>query len=352
MTGVVAASGREAGVAAVLDRMERAERVILTTHLNADGDGTGSQAALLELLADMGKEGWIVNPTPFPDLFRFLISDSSRILDAREEEAAQRCREADLVVIVDTGERSRIGRVWPMVEHLPTLVIDHHPTSEDSIEGLALRDSSAAAAGELVFDLLRERGGPWTPAVLDGLYVAILTDTGSFRFSNATPSVHRMAAELIERGASPEELYRRVYGEVPLRRIRILERTLPSLALSPSGAVAWLVVPSEPFRELGCTSEDLDRLIDIPRELAGVEVGILFREVEPGSIKVSLRSKSWVDVNALAREFGGGGHVRAAGALLKESLAGAIERVTQRVELVARGGAAGATGAAPRGGEL
>ncbi len=318
---------RRVAVDVALEAMASAERVVLTTHVNADGDGAGSEAALLAVLRDMGVEGWVVNPTPYPDLYRFLVHDDARVLEASGEEATRRCREADLCIVVDTAEKARIGRVNPMVGHLPFLIVDHHPSGPDSIVGVSLRDPSAAATGELVFDLVWARGGPWTGELVDGLYVAVMTDTGSFRFSNATPGAHRVAAELVRRGASPDGLYRRVFGQMPVRRLHLLERVLGSLEVSDGGEVAWMTVPANVFRDLNCRSDDLEGFVDYPRGVEGVEVGLLFREIEEGHVKVSLRSNQRVDVNALAREFGGGGHVRAAGALV----AGSVEEVREQV---------------------
>jgi bifunctional oligoribonuclease and PAP phosphatase NrnA len=325
---------------ALLERLSRASRVVLTTHLNADGDGTGSQVAMLELLRTMGVEARIVNPTPFPDLFRFLLPGEDaeeggggpdvpahpEVLPAGSPEAEAWCREADLVVVLDTGEVPRIGRVKPMVEHLPHVVVDHHPPGDRPIEGEAFRDVGASATGELLFDLVCRAGGPWNRTVLQGIYVAILTDTGSFRFSNATPRAHRVAAELISMGVQPDELHSRVYGSAPLRRYRLLEASLPTLDRSPDGRVSWMTVPEEVFRKLGCDPADLEGLTDYPRTLEGTEVALLFRDVDDG-IKISFRSNGDVDVNALARAFGGGGHVKASGALVQ----GDLEKVRTRV---------------------
>ena len=322
---------RHAAVKEAVGILRSAKQVILTTHVNADGDGAGCEAALLSFLGDAGVEAWIVNPTPFPANLRFMVDDERRILELASEEAQDRCRKADLCVILDTAERSRIGKVSSLVDHLPTLVIDHHPAGGDAFEGASLRDNTAAAAGELVFDLLWSGGGPWTRSTVEGLYVALMTDTGSFRFSNVTSRMHRIVAELIERGASPDGLYREVYGQVPLRRIRLLREILSTLDVSADQRVAWISVPAKVFRELGCTSEDLDGIVDYPRELRGVEVGVLFRELEDGRVKVSLRSNGVVDVNALARSFGGGGHLRASGALVNGSLDEVRERVVAQV---------------------
>lgn len=314
-----------------LTALQRARRAILTTHVNPDGDGAGCEAALLSFFRERGAEAWVLNPTALSRSLRFLMPDPDRILDVAGEEAAERCRAADLCVVVDTGETSRIGRVRSLVRDLPTVVIDHHPPGDDSIAGVSFRDSSAAAAGELVFDLLWAAEGPWTPAVVDGLYVALMTDTGSFRFSNVTSRVHRVVAELIERGASPDRLYRAIYGRIPMRRMKLLAAVLPTLGSSPDGRVAWISLSLAALRDAGCTSDDLDGLVDYPRDLEGVEVGLLFRELEDGQVKVSLRSNTHVDVNALARSLGGGGHVRASGALL----GGALDDVRDRVVVAA-----------------
>ena len=313
-----------------IDCLKRARRVILTTHVNADGDGAGCEAALLSFFEEAGVEAWIVNPTPLSGHLLFLVGDTSRVLDAQSEEARSRCRDADLCVIVDTSERSRIGRVGALVSHLPTFVIDHHPVGDTGLEGPSLRDVTAAAAGELVFDLLWSAGGPWTSSAVNGLYVALMTDTGSFRFSNVTPRVHRIVAELIERGASPDGLYRTVYGRVPLRRIRLLEQILPTLDVSADGRVAWVSISNQLLRDLGCDSDDLEGLVDYPRELEGVEVALLFRELEGAQVKVSFRSNGFVDVNELARSIGGGGHVRASGALVSGAIAQVREMVIAR----------------------
>lgn len=324
-----------------LEALEKAHRVILTTHVNSDGDGVGCQAALVSFLRERGKEVLIVNPTPVPELFRFLLPDPSPVLDPGSREAEERCAAADLCVVVDTSEVSRIGRVKPLVDSLAKVVIDHHPPGDREIEGILLRDVSASAAGELIFDLVLAAGGPWTPAVVDGLYVAILTDTGSFRFSNASPTAHRVVAELVARGASPDHLHRQVYGSFPLRAFRLRARALETLEVSGGGRVAWMTVPLDAYLELGCTPSDLEGMVDLPREVEGVEVGLLFRELEDGQTKVSFRSNGPVDVNELARRFDGGGHVRAAGALVKAPLARAREAVLgetlERVEADSKG---------------
>ena len=267
-----------------------------------------------------------MNPTPVPQSFRFLVPDESWVVDATSAEAQELCDGADVAVVLDTGEVPRIGRVRPLIDGLPTVVIDHHPPGDRPIEGVSLRDSSASATGELVFDLIHRAGGPW-PEIADlAMYVAIMTDTGSFRFSNTTPASLRIAAELVGRGVSPDETYRRIYA-ASRRQWHLLESSLALLEVDVEAGVAWMTVPADQFDALGAIPDDLEGMVDYPRSVEGVEVGLLFRQIPRKGVKVSFRSNGAVNVNTLARRFGGGGHVRAAGALIE----GQMDQVRQDV---------------------
>jgi phosphoesterase RecJ-like protein len=305
-------------VAGALEALLASRRAVITTHVNADGDGAGSEAALAAWLRANGNEAYIVNPTPFPEGYRFLLDETAWpwILAAGSSDAQSVCARADLAVVMDTGEIPRIGRVKPMIDKLTTLVIDHHPPGDQPIGGFSLRDTGACATGELTFDVIHAAGGPWPRPVVEGLYVAVLTDTGSYRFSNSTAQSHRVTAELIERGADPEWLYGKVYGHTPLRKLMLLRAALDTLDVDLTLGVAWMSVPDEAFRDLEAVSEDLEGLVDYPRSIEGIEVGLLFRRTAGGT-KISFRSNGVVDVNLLARRFGGGGHVRASGALVE-----------------------------------
>ncbi|HEX7089844.1 MAG TPA: bifunctional oligoribonuclease/PAP phosphatase NrnA [Longimicrobiales bacterium] len=309
--------------------LEGARRVVLTTHVNADGDGAGCQAALASYLAGRGARVALVNPTPFPALYRYLVRDPEWILDVGAPAAADVMRDADAVVVLDTSEPNRIGKVARAIREHAVIVIDHHPPGEATIPGVVLRDPRACATGELVYDLLLLAGleDPWPPEVVEGLYVAIVTDTGSFRFANTTPRAHLIAADLMRRGLDPEAVYRRIFANVPLRRIHLLRAALERLEVDSELPITWISIPRDIADALGVTSEDLDGIVEHARSIEGTEVALLFRELADGATKVSFRSAGDVDVNALARRFGGGGHVKAAGALIPAPL----ERVRAEV---------------------
>jgi len=324
----------------VADALRASRSVVLTTHVNADGDGCGSEVAMAAWLTALGSEVHIVNPTPFPELFRFLVPPHGRdwIVPANEPEAQEVTAAADTLLVLDTGEVDRIGRVRPLTSHLRTIVVDHHPPGDRPLSGLSLRDDTAAATSELVWDILAARGGPWPEEALVGMYVALLTDTGSFRFSNATPLAFRLAADLVERGVDVEQTYNRVYGTAPMCRFQLLRAALDTL--EHAGGVTWMRVPTPVYQDLGCTPDDLEGLVDYPRSVEGTKVALLFRGTKRGATKVSFRATGpQVDVNELAREFGGGGHVRASGAMVEAPMEDVIERVVDATRrAVARSG--------------
>lgn len=313
---VAVPADRERGLREILPLLDTASDLALTTHVNADGDGAGSQTALASWLLGRGKRVAITNPTEFPDRFRYLLPDRLELVDPGSAQDA-RVRAAELVVVLDTGEPGRIGRVAKSIREGAVVVIDHHPPTDQSIEGPGVRDASACATGELVYDLFTLAGArSWTDSMVQGLYVAVETDTGSFRFSNTTARTHVIAADLIRRGVDPEAAYRRLHATLPLRRVQIIRAALEHLETDPELPITWISVPRTVTHELGATPDDLDDVSEYARNVEGTEVAVTLRETRDGATKVSWRSNGDVDVSAVAREFGGGGHVKAAGALV------------------------------------
>ena len=299
-------------------RLARANNIVLTTHMNPDADGAGSAVALLAWLRDRGAEGWFVPPTPLPERYRFLLPEESWHLPARSADAARACAAADLVVVVDAGDLRRLGRVKPMVEGRPTVVIDHHTTPTRPIPGDRLVDTGACATAELVYDVLMAAGARWTPAIDNALYTAIVDDTGSFAYSNVTPDTHLLAAELVQRGVDVAGIHRQLFESMDVRRLKLLRECLGELRAE--GGLSWITVPDQAYRDLKATSDDLEGLVNYPRAIKGVEVAMLFRTTNDGATKVSFRSNGLVDVDGIARSFGGGGHAKAAGALVSRPL--------------------------------
>lgn len=311
-------SHRQAPARRLAARLAGAKRIVLTTHMNPDADGAGSAVALLAWLRDLGAEGWFVPPTPFPERYRFLLPEKEWHLPASSADAGRACSAADLVVVVDAGDLRRLGRVKPMVEGRPTVVIDHHTTPTRPIPGDRLVDTGACATAELVYDILMAAGARWTRAIDNALYAAIVDDTGSFAYSNVTPDTHLMAAELVQRGVDVVGIHRQLFESMDVRRLELLRECLGELRAEDR--LSWISVPHQAYRDLRATSDDLEGLVDYPRAIKGVEVAMLFRTTNDGATKVSFRSNGPVDVDGIARSFGGGGHAKAAGALVSRPL--------------------------------
>jgi phosphoesterase RecJ-like protein len=301
--------------------LEPGRRVCLTTHVNPDGDGLGSEAGLLHFLRARGVDAVVTNPTPTPPRFAFLFDDLPGA--DRTAEAVKELRRADVIVVLDISDLGRLGMLSETVRTrgVPVACIDHHVSEGELPAGPRYVDPAAAATGELILELAEANDWPITEAAARGLYVAILTDTGGFRFSNTRPQTLRVAADLLEAGVDPEEIYLEVYARAPEGRPRLFAEALQTLVVEPEYGLAWVTVPPGAIERLKVTSDDLDGVVEFPRSIEGVRMALLFREVSQGRIKVSLRSVGNVDVAAFAKPFGGGGHTKAAGLALHGSLA-------------------------------
>jgi phosphoesterase RecJ-like protein len=297
------------------------QRICLTTHVNPDGDGIGSETGLAHLLRAQGLDVAITNPSPTPPRFRFLLEDLPGV--DRTPEAVKELRRADLIIVLDISDLGRLGMLAETVRDrgVPVACIDHHVSPGSLPNGPRYLDPSAAATGELVFELAVANGWPITQGAARALYVALLTDTGGFRFSNTHPRTLRIAAELLETGVDPEQIYLDVYARAPEGRPRLFAEALQTLVVEPDVGLAWVTVPPGAIERLGVSSDDLDGVVEFPRSIDGVRMALLFREVSQGRVKVSLRSIGSVDVAAFAKRFGGGGHTKAAGLALPGSLA-------------------------------
>jgi phosphoesterase RecJ-like protein len=318
---------RRKGARAIAAALTPGARIVLTTHVNADGDGTGSEVALWHLLRAVGCRPVIANPTPFPDRYRFLLTGA----DGAEQSAraAREIARADLVLVCDISDLGRIGHLGPHVQQrgVPVACIDHHVSNGNLPEGARLVDPAAAATGELVYDLARVAGWQIPAEAAQALYVALLTDTGGFRFSNTSPRTLQVAAALLEHGLDPEAIYTQVYASVPEGRVRLIAEALDTLAVEVPPGIAWVTIPPGALERHGVPPDDLDGVVEFARSIVGVRLAMLFREIAGGRIKISFRSVGDVDVAKLAERWSGGGHRKAAGASLEGSLADVQEQV-------------------------
>ena len=310
---------RRESIERLAQELRAGRSVAISTHINADGDGCGSETALARLLGQMGIRSRIVNPTPWPEMYRFLLGEDVR---DSSDLGAKALNEADVLVVLDISDVKRLGVLAEAVRRLriPKLVIDHHLPTDDPPSTLMLADVTACATGELIYDFAACLGLEITPDVARALYVALLTDTGGFRFSNTTARCLSIAGQLIASGVEPEEMYGRLYASMPVGRLHLLRDALATLEVDPEYGISWISVAAGAAEEYGLKSEDLEGIAEHPRSIGGTRLALFFRDLGHDKVKVSFRSTGTVDVNKFAKQFGGGGHARAAGALIEGSL--------------------------------
>ena len=318
---------------------------LLTSHLRLDCDGMAAEVALAHVLDRLEKQALIVNPDPVARAFRFLPG-SGRVRVASE--LAEPPGEVEAVVVLDCPDLSRTGPVAELVPpDVPLLNVDHHP--DNTLYGTVnVVDPGASSACELLCRVIEGNGFPLPAEAATNLYAGILSDTGRFCFSNTTAEALAAAARLVRAGADPATVGHHLYGDFLPGQLRLWAEVVTGMELALGGRVAVGVITGEMLRRHRVRSEDTQDFAEIPRMLSGVEVGVLLREMPGDRVKVSLRSRSGVDVNAVAAALGGGGHHRAAGSVVSGSLAEVRRRVLAEV---ARGLAAGGAAAAETGGE-
>lgn len=312
---------------AVRALVEKHQRFLITTHVNPDGDAIGSSMALASYLHDIGKQATVVTSSHTPRSCRFLDPDDTiRVYPDTYEPSM--LEEAEAVIVVDVNNWGQLGPFGDVLRQssLPRVCIDHHESVEDGFADVVASDTSAAAAGVLVYEFLREMDYTPTPQIRDAIYTAVMTDTGSFRFSNTDVRVMRIATDLIERGASPFELHQLAFAKT-LGAVKLLGLALTTMGTEASGKLVWLQVTQQMLRQADASYEDSDGIIDVVRAMEGVEFVLFFKETPNSRVKVSLRSNGKVDVHAIAKRYGGGGHRMASGMTLDGPVDKAIARV-------------------------
>jgi len=285
-----------------------ARRVLLLTHVHPDGDALGSQLGLGFILEAMGKEVEMYGEDVVSHLYDFLPG-SDRLSTILPDVQAFDCG-----VALDCGDMYRLG---PSQEHLltlePTIVIDHHAGHKE-FGNVRWVDSSRASTGEMVFELARRLKAPIPYEAAYCLYAAIVSDTGSFKYSSTTAQTFAVARELVLAGVKPAEVAGKLFDNFTVGRLKLMQRVLDSLSLYDDQRIAMIFAPHEFFVETGTVQADAENFINFPRSIQSVRVAAFLKEPEKGVVSVSLRSKGDdCDVSLVAARFGGGGHRNAAG---------------------------------------
>lgn len=319
--------------AAIVEHFRKHDKFLLTTHENPDGDALGSLVGLNAILQALGKDTVMFmreDEFPLPYEYRYLLADDQAIHfepgDLRER----------TIVFLDCGQFERMDVEFLRDDSLSLVNIDHHHDNT-RFGTLNLVEGGASCTAEIIYSLMGELGVELTPQIADALYVALVTDTGRFMYPNTGPAAHRMAADLIENGkVDVHATYVHLFEDQPFAKVQLLGRALTTLRRYDGGLVTVCHLTKEDFIETGSEETYTEGIVDYARSISGTEVGVLVRELTGDGrdhlSKISLRSSGDnVDVSAIARKFGGGGHRQAAGATTDMSLEEAVELVRECV---------------------
>ena len=318
--------------------IEQSKNVLITGHTRPDGDSCGSAGAVSKMLISMGKNVVPFMITPCSDDFMFLTEGLDYLIaDEKQDIALQinsRCKDIDLVVIVDTNSRNQLPRFekWLDQAACKVIVFDHHITA-DGLGDVEIVDTSAAAAGQVVCSFMEAMNIKITPDIANLLFTAIAADTGWFRFGNRNKgSVYEMAGRLIDKGAEPTAIYEKLFQQMSEGKLKLLARAIDSMQLCLGGQVATQILLLEDFAATGTRGRDTGGIVQEPHKIIGVDTSVIFIEQPEGGFKCSMRSKGKVNVRKIAQKYDGGGHDLAAGATIDMPIAELKELIIGEIE--------------------
>lgn len=294
--------------------IQQGKDFVLLTHVHPDGDALGSQLAMAEILKDLGKNVICYGEEPVSHLLNFLPESDSICNDLDELfRFIAHAPQGVVTISLDCGEAARLGNHQvSFLNNKPFLVIDHHKSHKKHGDYRWV-EPGCSSTGEMIYELARTLGAEVSAKAAFDLYVAIVTDTGSFRYEATTARTLAIASELVGLGVRPEEVASKIYDNYSRERLKLMELVLETLTLHEDDQLAVITATERMFTESGATYEDVDGFIDYPRSIKSVKVAAFIKEAKGGSVSVSLRAKGDCDVTVVAKEFDGGGHRNAAG---------------------------------------
>jgi len=292
------------------------EKIFISTHINPDGDSLGSAFAMYHYLKKIGKDCRIINHSEVPLVYSFL--NEKEIFNEINDENIAFIKNADLGIILDIGDFYRLGEVANVIEGttIETINIDHHPLTENDFFTHNFINLDASSVGEILYSYFSSLGSDIIDKeMMLGIYSAVLTDTGSFRFSNTNQLSHEIAVDAIKMGINISEIYQNIYENSSVSRIKLLGNVIQKLNFDCNGELLWFSLNNDMVKEVDGTNQDFDGFTDFFRGIQGVEIALMLYDLK-GKVRLSFRSKGKYKVNNVAKKMGGGGHPFAAAALV------------------------------------
>lgn len=307
--------------------VENAQSFVITSHMRPDCDAIGSELGLTIALRSLGKHARIINGDVVPPHIAFIDPDRDALTLGRDVTPAE--TSSDVLIVVDTSAWGQLGPMADVVRASTAkkVVIDHH-VSQDDLRAVVFKDTNAESTGRLILSAIDALGAPVTKPIADALFAAMATDTGWFRFASVTEPTFAAAARLVEAGARPSETFASLYEQNTLARLLLQGRLLSKVKSHDGGRLLTTAITQQDLKDCGAEPTDTEDVINRLLSVSGVEAALLFLELGPHETKVSLRSRSSLDVNRVAAQFGGGGHRAASGVRFPGPLVTAEKAVT------------------------
>lgn len=316
---------------AIAEIIKKNNNFLLVSHINPDGDSIGSQLALKKFLENTGKKAVILNQHPVPDIYKFLYGSEKIKNEISPSE------NFDVAVVLDASDETRLGdAVNKVLGKVPFIInLDHH-VSNNKFGKLRYLNQDASATAVIIYDLIVLLNGKIDKDIAECLYTGILTDTGSFHYLNTDAKSHRVAADIIKYGISPNKIYEEIYEIFNIVTLKLLGLALSSVEINKTGKVAWMKIKQDDYKLSSLTNGETEGFINYVQMIKGVKAALFFKELIDDknqlATKVSFRSKEGVDVNKIAGMFGGGGHFHAAGCVIRGGVDAAVKKVVNEVE--------------------
>jgi bifunctional oligoribonuclease and PAP phosphatase NrnA len=303
----------------IISKIKESNKIAIMSHIMPDGDNVGSSLALYNTLKKLGKDVHFILDDDIPKVYKFL-KNSDKV------ERPSQYEHFDAVIALDCGDAGRLGKSRLYLENNFVINIDHH-ISNDEFGNLNMVDPNAAATAEIVYQIIKILGVAMDKEISEFLYIAIVTDTGQFQYSNTTFKTHQIAGELINNGVNVSLMFERVYQNSSKEKVMLMKTALDTLEFYHNDSISCITLTLKQMEDINAMDMDSDGIINLARDIECVEAAIFLKELEQGKIKVGLRSKKVIDMAAIALQFGGGGHVRAAGCTLH----GTMEEIKEKI---------------------
>lgn len=306
----------------IVELIRKNNSFLILSHINPDGDSIGSQLALAQALTQLGKTVGLVHPQPIPEMYMALpFSDKIEI-------KPQIDKQYQIIFFIECSSLDRAG--FNKLPKAYYINVDHH-LNNLAFADINWIDHHFSSTGEMIYLLLEELGAKITPNIAYNIYIAILTDTGSFQYANTTPSVFSICSKLARYGANPADAALKMYYSHPLKKIRLLTQCLCNLEIDDTGKIAWLFIPKERLIDEQGRLRDTEGFVNLPLSIKGIEVAMLIKELEDKKFRISLRSKGNVNVYQIAISFNGGGHRSAAGCYIEGDYQQVKKRMLKKI---------------------